>query len=111
MRDGLTSAAGRRTTPAEAAYELGTGARAMAQDTVPFALWVAARFLDDYPAAIAACVGAGGDVDTTARSPAVVVAAYTGVRRRSRRRWLAAREPLPDWRGRVGADGRRHRTH
>ena len=57
-----TGCAGRSgsTSAAEAAYELGTGARAMAQDTVPFALWVAARLLDDYPAAITACVAAAG---------------------------------------------------
>jgi ADP-ribosylglycohydrolase len=33
---------------------------------VPFAVWTAANYLEDYPAAITACVRAGGDVDTTA---------------------------------------------
>ena len=68
----------------------------MARDTVPFALWVAARHLDDYPAAITACLSAGGDVDTTAAIAGGVVAAYTGVGGIPAA-WLAAREPLPGW--------------
>jgi ADP-ribosylglycohydrolase len=85
-------------TPAEAAYELGNGARVTAQDTVPFTLWVAATFLDDYPGAITACVEAGGDVDTTAAIGGGVVAAYTGKGDRGiPPEWLARREPLPAW--------------
>jgi ADP-ribosylglycohydrolase len=80
----------------QAAYELGSGARAMAQDTVPFALWVAARYLDDYPSAVAACIDAGGDVDTTCAIAGGVVAAHTG-EEGIPPGWLAAREPLPDW--------------
>jgi len=83
----------------EAAYELGNGSRVTAQDTVPFCLWVAATHLDDYPAAITACVTAGGDIDTTAAIVGGIVATHTGVGSRSGvpRAWLAAREPLPDW--------------
>jgi hypothetical protein len=44
----------------EAAYELGSGERVTAQDTVPFTVWVAARLLAGHPAAIRACVEAGG---------------------------------------------------
>ncbi len=95
VRDGL-AAARRITGAAQAAEELGCGARAMARDTVPFALWVAARHLDDYPAAIAACVSAGGDVDTTCAIAGGVVAAYTGLPGIPAA-WLAAREPLPTW--------------
>jgi len=95
VRDGLL-AARRITHPAEAAYELGTGGRAMAQDSVPFAIWVAARHLDDYAGAITACVTAGGDVDTTAAMAGGIVAARTGVAGIPAR-WLAAREPLPEW--------------
>ncbi|MFF3856186.1 ADP-ribosylglycohydrolase family protein [Micromonospora sp. NPDC002575] len=78
---------------------LGNGARVTAQDTVPFALWAAATHLDDYPAAIRACVEAGGDVDTTAAIVGAVVAAHTGVGTPGGvpADWLAAREPLPDW--------------
>lgn len=82
---------------AEAAYELGNGSQVLAFDTVPFALWVAATRLDDYPAAIHACVEAGGDVDTTAAIVGGVVAAYTGSGPGGiPAQWLARREPLPD---------------
>ncbi|MFD7659047.1 ADP-ribosylglycohydrolase family protein [Actinosynnema sp. NPDC059797] len=76
---------------AEAAHELGNGSRSTAQDTVPFALWVAASRADDYPAAIRACVDAGGDMDTTAAMVGGVVATRTGVPEN----WLNHREPLP----------------
>lgn len=83
-----------RKSAEEAAYELCHGSRTAAQDTVPFTLWVAANFLDNYPAAITTCVQAGGDVDTTAAIVGGIVAAYTG---EVPPNWLAAREPLPDW--------------
>jgi ADP-ribosylglycohydrolase len=84
---------------AEIAHELGNGARVTAQDTVPFTLWVAARYLDDYPAAVRACVQVGGDVDTTAAIVGGIVATYTGVGGPGGvpTDWLAAREPLPAW--------------
>lgn len=84
---------------AEAVHVLGNGSRVTAQDTVPFTLWVAARHLADYPAAIRACVAAGGDVDTTAAITGGVVAAYTGLATPGGvpADWLAAREPLPAW--------------
>jgi ADP-ribosylglycohydrolase len=79
---------------AEAAYELGNGAQVLAQDTVPFALWAAATHLDDYRAAVLACVEAGGDVDTTGAIVGGVVASFTG-RAGIPAGWLANREPLP----------------
>ncbi|MGI5239676.1 ADP-ribosylglycohydrolase family protein [Dactylosporangium sp. CA-139066] len=94
VRDGLRRA--RRLLGAsvtEAAWELGNGAQVRAYDTVPFALWVAATRLDDYPAAIRACIEAGGDVDTTAAIVGGVVAAYTG-RDGIPPDWLTQREPL-----------------
>ncbi|MFG2109140.1 ADP-ribosylglycohydrolase family protein [Micromonospora chersina] len=83
----------------EVADALGNGSRVTAQDTVPFCLWVAATQLHDYPAAIRACVEAGGDVDTTAAIVGGVVAAHTGVGTPGGvpDGWLAAREPLPAW--------------
>ncbi|MFC4125232.1 ADP-ribosylglycohydrolase family protein [Nocardia rhizosphaerae] len=106
--DGRTSSGIRRArellghSVAEAAYELGNGARVSAQDTVPFALWAAAGYLHDYPAAITACVEAGGDADTTAAIVGGIVAAHTGIGNRADVKgipgdWLAAREPLPSW--------------
>jgi ADP-ribosylglycohydrolase len=81
---------------AEAANALGNGSRSLARDTVPFALWVADHFLDDYPAAVAACLSAGGDVDTTCAIAGGIVAAYTGLDGIPPR-WLSARESLPGW--------------
>ncbi|BCJ41594.1 hydrolase [Actinoplanes ianthinogenes] len=95
VRDGLGEAVPVKGVE-EAAARLGSGGQATAQDTVPFALWVADRYLDDYPAAVAACVVAGGDVDTTAAIAGGVVAAYTGADGIPGD-WLAAREPLPAW--------------
>jgi ADP-ribosylglycohydrolase len=95
VQDGL-HAARRLTGVAQAADELGTGARSTAQDSVPFAVWVAARHLGDYPAAVTACVSAGGDVDTTAAMAGGIVAAHTGVDGIPAA-WLAAREELPGW--------------
>ncbi|MEU4311216.1 ADP-ribosylglycohydrolase family protein [Nocardia sp. NPDC024068] len=106
--DGRTAAGVRRArtllgrSVAEAAYELGNGAAVSAQDTVPFTLWAAATFLDDYPAAVTACIEAGGDADTTAAIVGGIVAAHTGIGARGGIRgipeqWLSAREPLPPW--------------
>ena len=82
----------------EAARILGNGSRITAQDTVPFALWVAARHLDDYPAALRACVTAGGDMDTTAAIAGGIVAARTG-EGGIPAQWLDSREALPGWLG------------
>ncbi|WP_405712882.1 ADP-ribosylglycohydrolase family protein [Streptomyces xanthophaeus] len=74
---------------------LGCGRRTSAHDTVPFALWSAARSLDDYERAFWTTAQVGGDVDTTcaivggvlgARGDAVLPAA-----------WLARTEALPAW--------------
>jgi len=81
---------------AEVAYELGNGRLVLAQDTVPFALWVAARCLGDYPKAIGECVAAGGDVDTTSAIAGGIVAAHTGSAGIPAS-WREAREPLPPW--------------
>jgi ADP-ribosylglycohydrolase len=49
----------------DAVAALGSGDRVAAQDTVPFALWCAARHLDDYEAALWATVSGLGDRDTS----------------------------------------------
>jgi ADP-ribosylglycohydrolase len=79
-----------------AAYSLGNGSGVTAQDTVPFTIWAAARWLHDYPAAIKACLQAGGDIDTTSAIVGGIVASFTG-RVGVPAEWLAAREPLPSW--------------
>ena len=75
---------------------LGNGTNVSAQDTVPFALWCAARRLDDYPAALWLTVSGLGDRDTTCAIVGGIVALYTGVDGIPGE-WLRAREPLPDW--------------
>jgi len=59
-------------------------------------LWAVARFPGDYPAAIRACVRAGGDMDTTAAITGGIVATRTGLGGIPAS-WLQAREPLPAW--------------
>jgi ADP-ribosylglycohydrolase len=83
-------------TALEAAYELGNGSRVLAQDTVAFALWIAATWIDDYRSAIVACVEGGGDVDTIAAIVGGIVATYTGRGANGiPAAWLEHREPLP----------------
>ncbi|NKY54831.1 ADP-ribosylglycohydrolase family protein [Nocardia flavorosea] len=82
-----------------AAAELGNGSRVTAQNTVPFTMWAAATYLDNYPAAITACIEADGDIDTTSAIVGGIVATYTGKDSLAGlpATWLAAREPLPRW--------------
>lgn len=54
--------------------QLGNGSRISCQDTVPFCLWIAARYLDDYQSAIVRTIRAGGDIDTNAAIVGGVVA-------------------------------------
>lgn len=95
--EGIRAARGMADMPSAefAAYELGNGRHTSARDTVPFALWVAARNLTDYEQAFWTTAAAGGDVD------------HLRHRLRDRRRtcgldglperWRAVCEPLPDW--------------
>ncbi|MET8622893.1 ADP-ribosylglycohydrolase family protein [Kitasatospora sp. NPDC004669] len=82
--------------PLVAAKVLGNGSRTSAADTVPYALWCAARRLTDYRAAVWEAIAAGGDMDTVAAITGGVVAAHTGTRGIPAA-WMAAREPLPAW--------------
>lgn len=87
-----------RATPRQAARTLGNGSRVTAQDTVPFALWAATRYLTDYAAGVRACVTVGGDMDTTAAIVGGIIAAHTGAEAIPTE-WLDSREPLPPWLG------------
>ncbi|MBP9089266.1 MAG: ADP-ribosylglycohydrolase family protein [Kofleriaceae bacterium] len=76
------------------AAEVGNGSNVRSSDTVPFAIWCATRFIDDYQAACHACWHVGGDVDTTcAMVGGIVVGAvgFAGIPTA----WRAMREPLP----------------
>jgi ADP-ribosylglycohydrolase len=80
------------------ASEVGSGSRISAPDTVPFAIWCAARHLDDLVEALWATASGGGDMDTTCAIVGGVVAARTGLGAVPPE-WLDAREPLPSWVG------------
>ncbi|MFH8617054.1 ADP-ribosylglycohydrolase family protein [Streptomyces sp. NPDC017979] len=74
---------------------LGRGRRTSAHDTVPFALWSAARSLDDFERAFWTTAQVGGDVDTTCAIVCGVVAA--GQAGRPGAHWLERTEELPSW--------------
>ncbi|MET7369715.1 ADP-ribosylglycohydrolase family protein [Streptomyces sp. NPDC005566] len=74
---------------------LGNGRRTSAHDTVPFALWSAARSLGDFERAFWVTAQAGGDVDTTCAIVGGVVAA--GEAGRPPADWLALTEEPPRW--------------
>ncbi|XAM00085.1 ADP-ribosylglycohydrolase family protein [Phycisphaeraceae bacterium D3-23] len=73
---------------------LGNGSGIIAMDTVPFTLWCAFHYLDNYREALWTCVRAGGDVDTTCAIVGGIVALATG-RGGIPQVWRDASEPLP----------------
>ena len=75
---------------------LGNGVRVTAQDTVPFAIWCAARHLGDFEEALWTTVSGLGDRDTTCAIVGGIVAAYTGPDAIPAD-WRTSREPLPPW--------------
>jgi len=70
--------------------ELGSGQRVMAQDTVPFSLWCAARSLDDFAQAMWTTVEGLGDRDTTC----AIVGGIVAMSATCPSDWVAAREAL-----------------
>ncbi|MEV6551373.1 ADP-ribosylglycohydrolase family protein [Streptomyces sp. NPDC051597] len=81
--------------PATVAAVLGCGRRTSAHDTVPFALWSAARGLGDYETAFWTTAQVGGDVDTTCAIVGGVIAGAAGGAPPAE--WLARTEELPEW--------------
>lgn len=79
-----------------AATALGTGDRVTAQDTVPFSLWCAAQYLDNFEDAMWLTVSGLGDRDTTCAIVGGIVASHTGLEGIPEE-WLRRREPLPEW--------------
>jgi ADP-ribosylglycohydrolase len=73
---------------------LGNGSQISAPDTVPFALWCAARHTDDFCEALWSTVSGLGDRDTTCAMVGGIVASAVG-RDALPSAWLAAREALP----------------
>ena len=79
-----------------AAHELGNGRQTAAWDTVPYALWAAARNLGDYEEAFWTTASTGGDVDTTCAIVGGIVGAHVGAAGIPRA-WRDACEQLPVW--------------
>jgi ADP-ribosylglycohydrolase len=100
IRDGLLTAADLPADvgPRRAADVLGNGRRIRAGDTVPFAVWSAARHLDDLTGALWSTAAGLGDVDTTCAITGGIVAARTGVSAVPAA-WRDRSEPVPDWAG------------
>jgi ADP-ribosylglycohydrolase len=76
-----------------AAEDLGSGSMVIASDTVPFAVWCAARHLDDFEEAFWATVSGLGDCDTTCAIVGGIVALAVGEEGLPGD-WIRAREPL-----------------
>jgi len=72
---------------------LGNGSRVISQDTVPFALWCAARHLAHFEDALWATVSGFGDRDTTCAIVGGIVSLGVG-RDALPSEWLASRESL-----------------
>ncbi len=83
------------STPTVAAL-LGSGYQVSAQDTVPFVLWCAGQFLENYEEALWQTSTGLGDVDTTCAMVGGIVVLYTGLEQVPPA-WLELREALPTW--------------
>ncbi|MFE2944505.1 ADP-ribosylglycohydrolase family protein [Streptomyces sp. NPDC059255] len=82
--------------PGTVAAVLGNGRRTSAHDTVPFALWSAARGLGDFERAFWTTARAGGDVDTNCAIVGGVVSA-AGATGAPPEHWRERTEALPGW--------------
>ncbi|WP_020466702.1 ADP-ribosylglycohydrolase family protein [Singulisphaera acidiphila] len=72
---------------------VGNGNRITSPDTVPFALWCAARHIAGFAEALWTTVSAGGDNDTNCAIVGGIVILANGLESIPKS-WLAAREPL-----------------
>lgn len=81
---------------ATAAAVLGRGRRTSAHDTVPFALWAAARNLGDFTQAMWTTAQAGGDTDTNCAIAGGIVAAGVAAGAPPEE-WTRRTEALPSW--------------
>jgi ADP-ribosylglycohydrolase len=84
----------KETSVEKAVFALGNGTLITCQDTVPFALWCAANYLQNYEEALWATVRGLGDRDTTCAIVGGIVIGYSGVDAVPKE-WLESREHLP----------------
>ncbi len=97
VRDGCMKVRELADTDVESvAATVGSGYRITAQDTVPFVIWCAAGWLDNFTEALSQTVRGGGDLDTTCAMVGGIVALYVG-EDGIPIQWLKNREPLPGW--------------
>lgn len=75
---------------------LGNGIQISCPDTVPFCLFCAGEFLDNYEEAMWQTVSALGDRDTTCAIVGGIVVMFTGTESIPQT-WLEKREPIPPW--------------
>lgn len=96
-RDGIGRAleVGPAATAPDVAIALGSGQKLLASDTVPYALWCAGRYLNNFEEALWSTAAGLGDVDTTCAMVGGIVALSVG-HDGLPREWLRRREPLED---------------
>jgi len=96
VRAGIASAScmSPNSSVLEAVGLLGNGAEISAFDTVPFALWCAAKHLRNYEEALLSTARGGGDVDTNCAIVGGIVVMTTGTNGIPNH-WLSSREQLP----------------
>ena len=82
------------TSVEKAVFALGNGTLITCQDTVPFTLWCAANYLQNYEEALWARLRGLGDRDTTCAIVGGIVVGYAGVEAIPKE-WLESREKLP----------------
>jgi len=94
VRDGILRAReyGADASSIEVAADLGCGEAVTAMDTVPYVIWCATAFMDDFEDAMWETVTPGGDRDTTC----AMVGGIVAMRADLPERWLEHVEPL-DW--------------
>jgi len=77
----------------DAAEVLGCGEQILSQDTVPFCLWSAQKYLDHYAGAFWSTASAFGDIDTNCAIVGSIVSVAVG-KHGIPDDWLLSREPL-----------------
>jgi ADP-ribosylglycohydrolase len=81
-------------SPVAAARILGNGSGVTCPDTVPFAIWAAAKYFGNYREAIASTASVGGDTDTNCAIVGGIVALSSGWDNLPEN-WLSQMEKLP----------------
>jgi len=80
----------------DVAKQFGCGWDVTALDTVPFALWCAIHFIDDFEEALWHTISVGGDADTTGAIVGGIIAPYVG-KNKINQNWIERCDPLPTW--------------